>query len=175
MEQATNFFKDLYNKTQDINVAKIGKVVNFNAEKMTADIMPMPSEDSSIILNVPVATIKTSDYIVYYPLKVNDIVVILFIDNDTDNILLGEDNTETERKHDISDCICIGGINLISSGVDVEEKDSLVIKSKACKVVVSNSDIKVDAPKIELKGYASYNGREIAVKGDGTSDGATII
>ena len=175
MKNINKFFDELIEQSNSISVARLAKVVKFNADKMSVDVMPLPSEDNSIILNVPVATVKSNDYLIYYPLKAGDNVVLIFVDNDTDNILMGEDSIQSERKHDISDCVCIGGITLLKDSVDVEEKDSLVIKSDSAKIVVDKSSVKVEAQKIELKGYAEYKGSEIAVKGDSTTDGATIV
>lgn len=131
-----------------------------------------------MVINVPVATVRSKDFVIYYPLDVDDIVILIFADNDIDNILLGEDSIETERGHDISDCICIGGITLLNETLEVNEKDALVIQniSNTAKInVKSDGKIKIEAAEIELKGFAKYRGREIAVKGDGTSDGASIV
>lgn len=181
MEEFNGLLDDMLEQSKSVNVAKLGKVVNFKPETMSVDVLPMPSEDSAMILNVPVATIKTSDYLVYYPLKAGDIVVLLFVDNDTDNILLGEDNIATERQHDISDCICLGGITLLKDNIEIEDQGNIVVKSNEVTISIGQ-DIKVKSPSIiiesagiELKGNAQYNGSEIAVKGDSTSDGATIV
>ena len=176
---ANNFFEDLQkNIAGETNVCKMAKVVKFYPETMKVDVMPLPSEDNSMIINVPVATVRSKDFLIYYPLKTDDIVILLFADNDTDNILLGEDSIETERGHDISDCICIGGITLLNDSLDVDDADSLVVQniSNSAKIKIKNDGkIQIEATEIELKGFAKYRGREIAVKGDGTSDGASIV
>lgn len=176
---ANKFFEDLKkNISGETNVCKIAKVVKFYPETMKVDVIPLPSEDNSMVINVPVATVRSKDFVIYYPLDVDDIVILIFADNDIDNILLGEDSIETERGHDISDCICIGGITLLNETLEVNEKDALVIQniSNTAKInVKSDGKIKIEAAEIELKGFAKYRGREIAVKGDGTSDGASIV
>lgn len=181
MEQANDFFNTLLGQGKNINVAKLGKVVNFKSDVMAVDVIPLPGSDNSIILNVPVATIKSRDYTVYYPLSEGDTVVLLFIDNDTDNILLGEDSVQTERQHDISDCICLGGITLLQDSLDIENFDSLTVKSKETTIEITDelkiksNNVVIEANNIELKGHGTLNGSRIAVAGDGTSDGATII
>ena len=98
MDHVNSFFDELGQGISDgLNVAKLAKVVKYYPENMKVDVMPFPTEESAMIINVPLATIATKDYLVYYPLKPDDIVVLLFIDYDTDNILLGEDSLETER------------------------------------------------------------------------------
>lgn len=162
MENANKFLKDFASGiSKGVNVAKLGKVVKFYPEVMKADVMPLPSEDNAMIINVPVATVRTSDFLLYYPLKPDDNVVLLFVDNDTDNILLGEDSIETERDHDVSDCICLGGITLLKEKLDVENKDALVIQNientarinitKDGEIDIRSKLFKVRANKVDIK------------------------
>ena len=178
-ESANNFFNDfMKNISQGINVCKIGKVNKFNPKNMTVDVTPLPTEDNAMILNVPVLTVKTRDYLVYYPLEVGDNVILLFSDNDIDNIMLGQDNVQTERNHDISDCVCLGGFSLFNDTLEVSNPSSLVIKNNAntCEIELNSAGvINVTATNINLTGMATYKGREIAVKGDSVSDGAVIV
>ena len=152
---ANNFFEDFKkNIAGETNVCKMAKVVKFYPETMKVDVMPLPSEDNSMIINVPVATVRSKDFLIYYPLKADDIVILLFADNDTDNILLGEDSIETERGHDISDCICIGGITLLNDTLEVDEKDALVmqnISNTASITIKKDGDIKVKAKNFKVE------------------------
>lgn len=178
MDNVNEFFNDLSNGiSKGLNVAKLAKVVKYYPENMKVDVMPYPTEDSAMIINVPLATIATKDYLVYYPLKPDDIVVLLFIDYDTDNILLGEDSLETERGHDVSDCVAIGCISLFKEPLSVSDIDSLLIQEKGgkSKIRLNKGEIEIEAPRINLKGYATYKGREIAVKGDADSRGDTLV
>lgn len=178
MDNVNEFFNDLSNGiSKGLNVAKLAKVVKYYPENMKVDVMPYPTEDSAMIINVPLATIATKDYLVYYPLKPDDVVVLLFIDYDTDNILLGEDSLETERGHDVSDCVAIGCISLFKEPLSVSDIDSLLIQEKGgkSKIRLNKGEIEIEAPKINLKGYATYKGREIAVKGDADSRGDTLV
>ncbi|CDZ74874.1 conserved domain protein [Peptoniphilus sp. ING2-D1G] len=158
---ANNFFEDFKkNIAGETNVCKMAKVVKFYPETMKVDVMPLPSEDNAMIINVPVATVRSKDFLIYYPLKADDIVILIFADNDTDNILLGEDSIETERGHDVSDCICIGGITLLNDSLSIDDPDSLIIQniSNTAKIIVKeNGDIdikckhfKVEAERIDL-------------------------
>ena len=152
---ANNFFEDFKkNIAGETNVCKMAKVVKFYPETMKVDVMPLPSEDNSMIINVPVATVRSKDFLIYYPLKVDDIVILIFADNDTDNILLGEDSIETERGHDISDCICIGGITLLNDTLEVDEKDALVmqnISNTASITIKKDGDIKIKAKNFKVE------------------------
>ncbi|ERT62219.1 Gp138 family membrane-puncturing spike protein [Peptoniphilus sp. BV3C26] len=152
---ANNFFEDFKkNIAGETNVCKMAKVVKFYPETMKVDVMPLPSEDNSMIINVPVATVRSKDFLIYYPLEADDIVILIFADNDTDNILLGEDSIETERGHDISDCICIGGITLLNDSLEVEEKDALVmqnISNTASITIKKDGDIKIKAKNFKVE------------------------
>lgn len=158
---ANNFFEDFKkNIAGETNVCKMAKVVKFYPDTMKVDVMPLPSEDNSMIINVPVATVRSKDFVIYYPLEVDDIVILIFADNDTDNILLGEDSIETERGHDISDCICIGGITLLNDSLEVDEKDALVMQNisntasisikKDGEIKIKAKNFKVEAERIDL-------------------------
>lgn len=178
MENVNEFFNDLTNGiNKGLNVAKLGKVVKFYPENMKVDVMPFPTKESAMIINVPLATIATKDYLVYYPLKPDDVVVLLFIDYDTDNILLGEDKLETERGHDVSDCVAIGCISLFKESLSVSDTDSLLIQDKSGKtaIKVKKGEVEINAPKITLTGFATYKGKEIAVKGDADSRGDVLV
>lgn len=152
---ANNFFEDFKkNIAGETNVCKMAKVVKFYPETMKVDVMPLPSEDNSMIINVPVATVRSKDFLIYYPLEVDDIVILIFADNDTDNILLGEDSIETERGHDISDCICIGGITLLNDTLEVDNKDALVmqnISNTASISIKKDGDIKIKAKNFKVE------------------------
>lgn len=152
---ANNFFEDFKkNIAGETNVCKMAKVVKFYPETMKVDVIPLPSEDNSMIINVPVATVRSKDFLIYYPLEVDDVVILIFADNDTDNILLGEDSIETERGHDISDCICIGGITLLNDTLEVDEKDALVmqnISNTASISIKKDGDIKIKAKNFKVE------------------------
>lgn len=197
---AFNKFMDSFSQSmaESTMVARVGKVKKYDPKNMSCEVMPLPSEDNSLLINVPVAGIRSKDFVAYYPLQADDYVVLLFMDGDIDQILLGQDKADTKRGHDISDCIAIGGISLINDELDIEDSNSLCLQTmdkKASIVIESKGDmkikaenldikgqsIKIDAPKINIaseslsiNGKATYNGREIARRGDPTTDGASI-
>ena len=154
------FFNNVINSSQDIHTCKVGEVVNFNKENHSVDVIPLPSEDNAVVLNVPIVTMRTADFIVYYPFEVGDKVILIFADTDTENIKMGEDSAETERSHDITDCFCIGGFTLITDSLDIEDTDSLCIQTvnnSSSIVMTKDGDInikcnnfKVEANRIDL-------------------------
>ena len=197
---AFNKFMDSFSQSmaESTVVARIGKVKSYDPKNMSCEVMPLPSENNSLVINVPLAGIRSKDFVAYYPLKPDDYVVLLFMDGDIDQILLGQDKADTKRGHDISDCIAIGGISLINDELKIEDSSSLCLQTmdkKASIVIKNNGDMKVKAENLDIKGQsikigapkinisseslsingkATYNGREIARRGDPTTDGASI-
>lgn len=160
MKSVNDFFNNFKDDINRINVCKIGKVVKFYPEVNKVDVIPLPSEENAIVLNVPVAHVRSRDFFIYDPLKEGDKVILVFMDGDTDSILFDEDKKTTERTHDISDCVCIGGITLFNENLKVADKESLCIQNKdgtGAVVLKENGDIfikaknfKVNAERIDL-------------------------
>lgn len=160
MKSVNDFFNNFKDDINRINVCKVGKVVKFYPEVNKVDVIPLPSEENAIVLNVPVAHVRSRDFFIYTPLKEGDKVILVFMDGDTDSILFDEDKKTTERTHDISDCVCIGGITLFSESLKVADKESLCIQNKegtGAVILKENGDIfikakhfKVNAERIDL-------------------------
>lgn len=160
MRSVNDFFNNFMDDINRINVCKLGKVVKFYPEVNKADVILLPSEENSIVLNVPVAHVRSKDFFIYNPLKAGDNVVLVFLDGDADSLLFNEDKKTTDRVHDISDCVCIGGITLFSEGLNVFDKESLCIQNKegtGAVVLKDDGDIfikaknfKVSAERIDL-------------------------
>lgn len=196
MKNINEYFNSMRADIDRMNICKIAKVVKFYPETNKADVLPLPSSDNAMVLNVPVAHIRSQGFFIYTPLKAGDKVVLLFADYDTDSILFDVDDVATERAHDVSDCVCIGGLTLFNEQLKVKDKDALCVQSidGTSSVVVKDSGVEVESKDIKIKGsniaiegskidilgnitlnsFATYKGSEIAVKGDSTSDGAVI-
>jgi hypothetical protein len=189
MKNINSFFNSMMDDVARMNICKIAKVVKFYPETNKADVVILPSKDNPMILNVPVAHVRSQGFFIYTPLKTDDKVVLLFADYDTDSILFDVDDLATERAHDVSDCVCIGGLTLFNEQLKIKDAESLCVQSIDGKssVVVKDSGVEINAKDIKIKGsniaiegnislntYATYKGSEIAVKGDNTSDGAVI-
>lgn len=189
MKNINSFFNSMMDDVARMNICKIAKVVKFYPETNKADVVILPSKDNPMILNVPVAHVRSQGFFIYTPLKTDDKVVLLFADYDTDSILFDVDDVATERAHDVSDCVCIGELTLFNEKLKIKDAESLCVQSIDGKssVVVKDSGVEVSADTVKIKGskieiegnitlnsYATYKGSEIAVKGDSTSDGAVI-
>lgn len=154
-ESANAFFDDLIgNATSGMYVARLGKVVKFYPETQSADVMPLPSKDNSTVLNAPVCTVRSSDFLIYYPLKAGDMVVILFCDNDTENIKLGSDSAQTERSHDVSDAVVLGGFTLLKDKLQVADAEALCIQNtdNSGNIIINkNGDVSIKAKRFSVK------------------------
>lgn len=127
-KHANGFFNNSgKNLLQDTSICKLGRAVNFYPDQMKVDVLSMPSEDNSTITSVPVATVRSRDFVFYYPLETGDPVVPFFVDNGTDNISLGQDPVKTERIHSISDCVCPGRITLLKDPLELAQRDAVVL------------------------------------------------
>lgn len=197
MNNINDYFSGIMDDVDRMNVCKIARVVKFYPETNKVDVQPLPSSDSAMILNVPVVHVRSEGFFIYTPLKSGDKVVLLFADYDTDSLLFDEDSVVTERKHDISDCVCIGGLTLFNETLKVKDREGLCIQSLNgdSSVVIKNGAVEIETRDVKIKGsnisiegskvgilgnitldsFATYKGSEIAVKGDGTSDGAVIV
>lgn len=154
MKSVNDFFNNFRDDINRINICKIGKVVKFYPEKNKADVLPLPSEENAIVLNVPVAHVRSRDFFIYNPLKEGDKVILIFADNDTDSLLLNEDKAGTERCHDISDCICVGGLTLLTEDLKLADKDSLCLQNSDASgsiVIKKNGDIEIKASHFSVK------------------------
>lgn len=154
MQNANNFFNDLIKgASNDLMVAKMGKIVKFYPETQSADVIPMPTKDNAVILNVPIATIKCSDFFIYYPLKAGDTVLMVFCDNDTENIKLGTDSVQTERNHDITDAVIVGGFSVLTKNLSIADADALCLQNtenSASIVLTKDGNININAKKFKV-------------------------
>lgn len=153
MKEFNKFITNLKEDVTGLSVAKIAKIVKFNSSNMTADVQPLPSNNNAIVLNVPVASIKSSKFNVYIPYEPGDYVLLVYIDNDIDNLLLGNDNVNSTRERDDSDCVIVGGITLLTE--EVEQSDDLVITNKentASITMSEDGDINIKGETVTITG-----------------------
>lgn len=174
MKEANTFFNGLLDSGSNFNKCKLGRVVKFNAAEMKADIQPLPSGENSLLINVPVMTFVSKSFYVRLPIEVGDMVLVVFADNDLDNILLGGDNKATERKHDLSDAICIGGVLSFTGGLPGQYGEDLVLakRDNSAKVVIKkDGNIDIQGQTINISASSDVN---ISAGGDVNVDGSFV-
>lgn len=178
-DEAIKLLKGLGDGTaKGIYSCTLGKIVKFDAEKMKAEVQPLAKSvrpdgtevNQSLLIEVPVAHFRTKEFIIRPPYKPDDIVVVLFADQDIDNILLTGDisSPNTDRVHSISDAIVIGGIQPYNmAGVHPGRPDELVIstvKEKSHIIMNDQGDIEIKANKLEI------DAETIKIKASGAID-----
>lgn len=174
MKEANAFFNSLLDSGAEFNKCKLGKVVKFNAAEMKADIQPLPSNENSLLINVPVMTFMAKSFYIRIPLKPGDMVLVLFADNDLDNILLGGDTRATDRKHDLSDAVCIGGVMPFTATLTEDHAEDLILakKDSTAKVVIKDSgDIELYGQSVKIEAANDVN---ISAGGNVNIDGSLI-
>lgn len=174
MKEANVFFNNLLASGSEFNKCKLGKVVKFNPTEMKADIQPLPSNENSLLINVPVLSFISNTFYVRVPLEVGDMVLVVFADSDLDNILLGGDNKATDRKHDLSDAICIGGVIPFTKSLPGEYGKDLVIakRDNNAKIVIKkDGSIELYGQTVNIRSAGDVN---ITAGGNVNVDGSLI-
>ena len=172
MDNAMEFMKNLSgNITGGINNCMMGKIEKFDGETMKADVMPLVRvkskagelEEVSMLIEVPVSFLKAGPFVIRPPYKEGDIVLVVFADNDIENVLLSGDtsNPNSTRKHSLDDAIVVGSIMPYTVTLPGKHLDDLIIAKDdfTTKIVLKeNGHIIVQGGKVFL-------GSEDAIEG----------
>lgn len=149
-------------------VADIVKVISFDEESMTVDVLPItryPDEDTfqtkPQVLAVPVATIYGGGFIIRPVYSAGDIGVVVYLDRDSDATIAGgaEADPNTERLHSGDDAIFIGGIRTGSNTISGLPSGSLCLGTPDGSVLVSISKTGVDiSGNVTISGDLTVSG-----------------
>jgi len=166
MKEAHIFFEELKSGiVSGLFTCVFARIERFDPKLMQADITPLHEPDANMILNCPVATQQTDDFIMRIPYRPGNIVVVVFSQRDIEPVLY-EGSKQSKRYLDMDDAIIIGGINIFTKPLEhipAEHDDDLVIAHKEFNYriigkpdgtvnVVSEKEINLDAPRINLNG-----------------------
>jgi hypothetical protein len=165
MYDTLNFYNNLLDKNiRNMHTCLLGKVKSFNPTEMNVTVAPMNpyrvhGGDVKLpeLIDIPVNSINSSEFIVVTPYKEGDIVVILFAERDISDIVEeGEFSDKTnKRKFDFNDAIIIGSIKPFTEELSNANKDDLQILKKdgTSKIVLkSNGDIIIESDNVLLGG-----------------------
>lgn len=167
MDDAMEFMSGLTNGiTAGINNCILGKIERFDGQSMKADIIPMVrSSDggASMLIEVPVSFIKAGPFLIRPPYKKGDVVVVMFADNDIENVLLSGEISDpnSNRKHSLDDAIAIGSIMPFTKTLPDEHLSDLVIAKDdfSSKIVIKESgDIIIEGGNVLLGDGAATEG-----------------
>jgi hypothetical protein len=128
-----DFFNKLSgNLVNGINSCMLGKIEAFDSSKMKANVIPLVKNkdgDKPMLIEVPISFIKAGPFLIRPPYKKGDIVLVVFADEDIDNVLLSGNISEpnSTRKHSLDDAIVVGGIMPFTNTLPGEHGEDLVI------------------------------------------------
>lgn len=157
--------------TNGINNCMLGKIEKFDAKTMKAEVSPMVKyknkdgnvENRPLLIEVPVSFIKAGPFVIRPPYKKGDIVLVVFADEDIDNVLLSGSVSEpnSTRKHSLDDAIVVGGIMPFTTTLPNEHSEDLIIAKDdfTTKIVVKEDG------EIIIQGGKVYLGSEDAEEG----------
>lgn len=162
-----DFFNKLSgNLVNGINSCMLGRIETFDASKMKANVIPLVKNkdgDKPMLIEVPVSFIKAGPFLIRPPYKKGDIVLVVFADEDIDNVLLSGNISEpnSTRKHSLDDAIIVGGIMPFTQTLPDEHIEDLVIAKDdfTTKIVVKEDG------EIIIQGGKVYLGSEDAEEG----------
>ncbi|WP_132995846.1 Gp138 family membrane-puncturing spike protein [Sporanaerobacter acetigenes] len=139
------FFNKLSeNMLNRINKCMLGKIETFNPTTMKASVIPLvrdKDENKPILIEVPVSFMKAGSFLIRPPYKAGDIVLVVFADEDIDNVLLSGNISDpnSTRKHSLDDAIIVGGIMPFTTTLPSEHRNDLVIAKDdfTAKIVIT--------------------------------------
>ena len=167
------------NDLSEIHTNFPAKVLKYDAEKQCVDIQPLIKrrfrDDTTIsmpvIHNVPIIFPFGGGALFSFPIKENDIVLVICCERSIDKWLSGdgsETDPEDTRKFNISDAIAIPGLctlsknsnpdakklvlKYIKGNISIDENSSIVIASDSSLTINTNEDIIIKSAKsIQIK------------------------
>lgn len=161
-----------YQKTHDdklaqsICVSATVKVIAFDSAKMTVDVQPLSKhlengnyESQPPILGVPVAVTRSGTFIIRPWFNIGDVGAVVYLDHDMDSTVTGGKEAEplTERNHESTDAVFIGGIVSGNySSTDLPE-DSLTLATEDSRIYVSLTQERVTIKNEDTIAYFTNN------------------
>lgn len=145
-----------------ICVADIVKVITFDENNMTVDVLPLtryPDEDTfqgkPQVLSVPVAPILGGGFVFRPVYQAGDIGVVVYLDRDSDATIAGgaEADPNTERLHSGDDAIFIGGIRAGQKKITGLPAGTLCLGTDTGSVYIS-----ITKSGIDIKGNVTITG-----------------
>jgi hypothetical protein len=167
-------------RLRDLNTAMPAKITMYDSSKQTVDVQPLINslqltsegedleETLPVMPDVPVMFPRNGEYFMTFPLKVGDVVLLIFnqrsIDKYTANTSGDPVNPEDFRLHDLSDAIALPGFFPFGESIkDIDTSRMALGKDKG------GMQIHIDGSSVEID-----NGGGTTVKFDGASVGATM-
>jgi hypothetical protein len=147
IEALSVFKQDIF---ATLNCVKVGKIVTFDGTKQTAEIkllfkrtLPDGSvQPYPLLVDCPVFTPQGGGGFIQFPIKAGDNCLVLFSDRNLDAWYSAGDEAAPldGRCHDLSDGICLVGLNSLASSLPAAAADAVTL-SYAGAVVTLKADV----------------------------------
>lgn len=132
-----------------VHTAIPGTIESYDYKKKQAKVKPLIKQefeggeklDYPVIANVPVIFPGSSDFILHYPLKKGDGVLLIFSERSLENWLSSRGTAETGdgRKFSLSDAIAIPGLFSFNNTGKVASGNKLEMLYKDAKIEIDDS------------------------------------
>jgi len=156
-KNAAEFFKKITSQLKDdINVMMIAEIESYDSSNNTAKIIPQhitpdTREQFAPLIDIPVGFFSIGGFSVKVQPKKGDMVLVLFCDYDTENILLnGTIDQKTDRVHSLEDAIILPlSINLFNKSNNTTQDLTIAKDGTNTYIkILQNGDITLNAPHI---------------------------
>lgn len=129
------------------------KIIRYNAAKQRADVQPLVQEryldnkvvDYPILYDVPLMFPSAGGGKITFPVKIDDVVLVIFSERSIDRWLQGETDKPIDpgdtRKHDLSDAIAIPGLYTFLTAPGSDPNDVVISFSGSSVKLKANGDV----------------------------------
>lgn len=156
-----------------IRVALPGKIESFNSSTQTASVKPqlkepVESSDGTVsatalpVLNeVPVICLGGGDFGLQFPVQAGDTCLLLFTDRSIDKWQAtgGDVDPEDERRHHLSDAVCIVGLRHDNNKLGEYDTGAIQLGKQ------SGPRVRVTSTEVHLGGGSGETPTDAAIKG----------
>lgn len=142
-EQIEKYFnRKQANLTDSLNTCTLAEIIKVEPGYMRADIKLL-TDDEELIMQVPIASQQTGDFIIWMPYKAGDTVLVVFSQSDIDPFLFGGGDS-SERQHAEDDAIIVSGIHSFNESLPDEftehEEDFVIAKRDlSARIVIKDN------------------------------------
>jgi hypothetical protein len=128
LKEAHKFFEEYKGRlVGGLNTFSLARIERFDPVLMQADVTPLYADDVPMVLNVPVQSLQSANFIIRVPYKKGDIVGLAYSQRDIDPVMYGGGDASV-RKLAIDDAIVTGGIRPYTQPLlKTDHPDDLII------------------------------------------------
>lgn len=163
MSEISRYFeRHKTNMTEQLHTALHAKIVKVDLQYMRADV-ELPLEGNPLLMQVPIATHQTADFVVRPPYKPGDEVLLVFSMKDIEPLLYGG-GTPSRRQHALDDALIVGGITPFTEplpGSWSEHEEDFVIGKRDLTsriVLTATGDVRVESSGTVFIGEGAEEG-----------------